>query len=317
MEEDERFSLSSRSQQEYAEQGRNTRRTEDDEMRQCWVCFATEEDDPYTEWVQPCSCRGTAKWVHQTCIQRWVDEKQKGNSLGKVSCPQCNTEYLIMFPKMGSIVMILDTANNLIYRICPSVAAAIVVGSVYWSAVTYGAVTVMQVLGHKEGMMIMENADPLVLLVGLPTVPVVLILGKMVRWEDGVLQFLRKNTKKIPLLRKIFPSFSSPEDGDDSLARRISLDNPPLADAASATRILCSALILPTIATIVGKIFFYSVQSNLRKTILGGIAFITVKGALKIYHKQQLFTRITQRLILDYSESNAALIQIARGTTGQ
>ena len=46
-------------------------------------------------------CRGTTKWVHQTCLQRWVDEKQRGNSTTKVSCPQCNTEYLILFPKLG------------------------------------------------------------------------------------------------------------------------------------------------------------------------------------------------------------------------
>ncbi|CAG2059025.1 unnamed protein product, partial [Timema podura] len=38
--------------------------------------------------------------VHQACIQRWVDEKQKGNTGGKVSCPQCNTEYTIVSPHM-------------------------------------------------------------------------------------------------------------------------------------------------------------------------------------------------------------------------
>lgn len=39
--------------------------------------------------------------VHQACLQRWVDEKQKGNRTGKVSCPQCNTEYIIILPQMG------------------------------------------------------------------------------------------------------------------------------------------------------------------------------------------------------------------------
>lgn len=39
--------------------------------------------------------------VHQSCLQRWVDEKQKGNALTKVACPQCNTEYIIVFPNMG------------------------------------------------------------------------------------------------------------------------------------------------------------------------------------------------------------------------
>jgi len=52
----------------------------------------------------------------------------------------------------------------------------------------------------------MEKADPLVLLVGLPTIPIMLILGKMVRWEDSVLAFLRRNSSKVPLLKRLFPS---------------------------------------------------------------------------------------------------------------
>lgn len=71
--------------------------------RSCWVCFATDEDDRTAEWVRPCRCRGSTKWVHQTCLQRWVDEKQRGNSTARVACPQCNAEYLIVFPKLGKI----------------------------------------------------------------------------------------------------------------------------------------------------------------------------------------------------------------------
>lgn len=50
--------------------------------KHCWVCFATDEDDFSACWVSPCRCRGTAKWVHQECLQRWVDEKQQGSSGG-------------------------------------------------------------------------------------------------------------------------------------------------------------------------------------------------------------------------------------------
>lgn len=33
--------------------------------RYCWVCFATDEDADveFMEWVQPCHCKGTTKWV--------------------------------------------------------------------------------------------------------------------------------------------------------------------------------------------------------------------------------------------------------------
>lgn len=273
-----------------------TIQTEEDDKRYCWVCFATDEDDTSVAWVQPCNCRGTTKWVHQACIQRWVDEKQKGNPSTKVSCPQCNTQYIIVFPHMGPVIVMLDAVDSVIYKVCPFVAAGIVVGSIYWTAVTYGAITVMQVVGHKEGLTVMEKADPLVLLVGLPTIPIMLILGKMVRWEDGVLAFLRRNSKKVPLLKHLFPSC-----GEE---RRTSLDVPPLSDPISATQTLCSALLLPTVATLCGKLFFEFVPSNLQRTLLGGAAFITIKGALKIYHKQQQYVRQCQRRILDFTDSN-------------
>ena len=40
-----------------------------DEDRQCWVCFASQEDDPVAAWVHPCLCKGTTKWVHQVDIK--------------------------------------------------------------------------------------------------------------------------------------------------------------------------------------------------------------------------------------------------------
>lgn len=40
---------------------------------------------------------------------------------------------------------VLDLADRLISKACPFAAAGIMVGSIYWTAVTYGAVTVMQV----------------------------------------------------------------------------------------------------------------------------------------------------------------------------
>lgn len=50
----------------------------------------------------------------------------------------------------------------------------------------------------------MERADPLFLLIGLPTIPIMLILGKMVRWEDFLLKLWRKHSVKFPLFKYIF-----------------------------------------------------------------------------------------------------------------
>ena len=162
----------------------------------------------------------------------------------------------------GSIVYILDVLDRLIYKVCPFAAGGIVVGSVYWSAVTYGAVTVMQVLGHKEGLDVMERADPLFLLIGLPTIPVMLILSKMIRWEDYILKLWRKHSPKLPFWSYFFPEIGS------SMLPRVPTELMPMADPISATRVLCGALIFPTIATMCGKLMFGSLHSNLQRTML-------------------------------------------------
>lgn len=206
---------------------------------------------------------------------------------------------------MGAFVAMLDAMEEITHKICPFIAGGVLLGSIYWIAITYGAVTVMQVVGHREGLEMMESADPLVLLVLLPTIPVTLISAKMYNWEDSVLLFLRKYCAKIPVLAYILPFGNV--DNDRAIVAGQTTPQNPNASHLSPTRIFCSALLLPTISTIIGKIFFRSIQNNLHRTMLGGLTYITLKGALKIYHKQMLYVRHSSRKILDYTESNLKL----------
>ncbi|XP_053266836.1 E3 ubiquitin-protein ligase MARCHF5 [Pleuronectes platessa] len=262
---------------------------EEQPEKHCWVCFATERDDHSAEWVSPCRCKGCTKWIHQSCLQRWLDEKQKGNSGGAVSCPQCGTEYHVVFPKMGPLVYFLQQVDRALSRVSPFAAVGVVVGTVYWSAVTYGAVTVMQVVGHKKGLYVMERADPLFLLMGLPTIPVVLVLGKMIRWEDYLIRLWHK--------RNLPP-------GSYRYLPRLPADGPGAGDHLSVSRTLCGALIFPSIASLVGRILFRRVSSNLQRTMLGGLVFVLIKGVLKVYFKQQQYIVQANRNILNYPERN-------------
>ncbi|XP_070621606.1 E3 ubiquitin-protein ligase MARCHF5-like [Erythrolamprus reginae] len=264
--------------------------------RHCWVCFATEGDDRSAEWVCPCRCKGSTKWIHQACLQRWLDEKQKGNSIGSVNCPQCGTEYCIVFPKVGPVVYFLQQVDRILSKVSPFAAAGIVVGTLYWSAVTYGAVTVMQVVGHKKGLDVMERADPLFLLMGLPTIPVMLVLGKMIRWEDYVLRVWRKYSSKLQVLHSWVPGAVRPIPSIPLAESRYQSDH------LSISRTLCGALVFPTIASLVGRITFRRVNSNLQRTILGGIAFVAIKGALKVYFRQQQYLIQANRRILNFVE---------------
>lgn len=265
--------------------------------KHCWVCFATEREDRVAEWVSPCRCKGCTKWIHQTCLQRWLDEKQKGNGAGGVSCPQCGTEYRIVFPKLGPLVYFLQQVDRALSRISPFAAAGVVVGTVYWSAVTYGAVTVMQVVGHKKGLDVMERADPLFLLMGLPTIPVMLVLGKMIRWEDYLLRLWQKHSGKLQLLSGLVPGIGRPVPRVPA-----EVGGGYASDHLSVSRTLCGALVFPSVASLVGRLLFRRVPSNLQRTVLGGIAFIAIKGALKVYYKQQQYLIQANRHILNYSE---------------
>lgn len=63
----------------------------------------------------------------------------------------------------------------------------------------------VQIIGQKEGLAIMEQADPLILLIGLPSIPIALLVGKMIRWEDAVLMFLRKYVSRMPIIKHLLP----------------------------------------------------------------------------------------------------------------
>ncbi|QQP36299.1 E3 ubiquitinprotein ligase MARCH5like [Caligus rogercresseyi] len=260
-----------------------------DEDRQCWICYAYEEDEPSATWVNPCRCSGTTKWGHQLCIQRWIDEKQKYAKMSPVECPQCGTPYVLRFPPVPLAVRLLDSTDQFVERLCPILTGGICFASAYWSCVTYGAITVMQIYGHRKGMYLMESVDPLVLLVTLPLVPLGLCMGKMVRWHEPIISFLRIVVPKTPLVRTILPSFAEPSS-QDALAASSSSSTPVASDPISITRVIVGALFLPAVSSLLGSTIFRSADlSHLQKTLCGGITYVTLKGALKIYHRQYLF----------------------------
>jgi len=62
---------------------------------------------------------------------------------------------------------------------------------------------------------------------------------------------------------------------EPGVIHRIPADTAPLSDPISVTRVLCGAMILPTIATIVGKIMFGKVESNFQRTLMVGIMLLS------------------------------------------
>lgn len=161
---------------------------------------------------------------------------------------------------------------------------------------------VLQVVGHEEGLRILEDTDHIFLMVALPAIPVCLVLGRMIRWEEAILRYLQhRQRKNFRMLGLILPI---PEDSENNSQQDNNQISRNISDTLSTTRVLCGALLLPSISSIVGRVLFSSVRNNLHRTLLGGLAFVAFKGMLKIYFKQKQFIRKKQRKIVDYTDEN-------------
>lgn len=56
--------------------------------KECRICL---EKDKIDEFINPCLCDGTSKWVHSSCINRW--RQLNINRKGYYQCMECNYKY--------------------------------------------------------------------------------------------------------------------------------------------------------------------------------------------------------------------------------
>ena len=58
------------------------------DYKECRICFDNEVD---SEFINPCLCDGTSKYVHITCLERWrkINENKKAFEY----CMECNYKY--------------------------------------------------------------------------------------------------------------------------------------------------------------------------------------------------------------------------------
>ena len=61
---------------------------EEEEEDRCRLCLEGEDDGPL---VQPCACRGSAKWAHEHCLEHWRRTSPREDAAYR--CGQCMDEY--------------------------------------------------------------------------------------------------------------------------------------------------------------------------------------------------------------------------------
>ena len=56
--------------------------------KECRICF---ENDKIDEFINPCLCDGSSKWVHSSCLNKW--RQVNINSKPYYQCMECNYKY--------------------------------------------------------------------------------------------------------------------------------------------------------------------------------------------------------------------------------
>lgn len=221
------------------------------QSRTCWVCFATETDEPGKQWTSPCQCRGTTKWVHQVCLQHWIDEKQRGSSSVEVQCPQCMYTYRITYPGRSILLLLYEYTNQIISFASPVILASISASSLYWVSFTYGVVSLTAALGRDRSIEFFSDPSSSLAVVCLPLLPWGILGLKVVRLEVQVLRLWHRVLipvlyillKRVPVIRllDLRPSRYTPT---------------PVAIFPHVSRCIVGTFTLPVISCLLG--WFYS-----------------------------------------------------------
>ena len=217
----------------------------------------------------------------------------------------------VLFPNSSKFVYCLELLDKTISAFSPYFVGTIFLSSVYWSAFSFGALTVLQTMGFERGRAIIESSDPITLFVMLPSVPVILILSKLIRWEDQYLRIWRNHHKSLPILKFFFKEPPA-ETGRES-CEKILLGRGNFKNSITITRMVCSALLLPSISNLIGNYFFRDVESVLHRTLLGGASFVLLKGLVKIYLRQSQYIKHSNRKILNYHDASSDETQALNG----
>ena len=248
--------------------------------RTCWVCFATEEDEPGSEWTCPCMCRGATKWVHQVCLQQWIDEKQRGSSSIDVSCPQCQYPYQILYPSASPFLVCYEYINRALSFSAPMILAGLTASSIYWISFTYGVTVAAVSLGKERSIAFFSSPEYSVLVLTLPLLPWAILGVKLIRlevqalkiWYRFVFPALHSLAKRIPFLSSIAP--------DHNPQKRFVAA--PVAVFPFLSRCIVGTFSLPVIASTIGWALSYLLksQSSLRRTVLVSVKLHTVVVAI-------------------------------------
>lgn len=233
------------------------------------MCFAAEEDEPGLEWTSPCKCRGATKWVHQDCLQPWIDQKQRGSSTVEVSCPQCQHPYDIVYPTSNPLLYLYEYCNRAITFLSPVILASVTASSLYWVSFTFGVTSASLALGKERSIEFFSKPESSLVIVALPILPWVILGVKLMRPEVVTLRaWYSMVMPAVHFIKRMFPIGKSHDSTDSQVQRRFVPAPVPLVPFLA--RSIVGTFLLPMYSSAIGWSLSYVMRSTstLKRTLL-------------------------------------------------
>lgn len=81
-----------------------------DETPICRICF--EEEDENNIFISPCSCNGSSKYIHKSCLNKWRYMNRDSEAWEK--CMECHTKYILRYKYPLENEMLFSKLNGML-----------------------------------------------------------------------------------------------------------------------------------------------------------------------------------------------------------
>jgi len=258
-----------------------------DTNRRCWVCFAAEEDDdaPDDEWLHPCICKKSMKWVHNICLNRWVDEKQNGNAFLPVKCPFCLTPYEFEYPDENFIFKPISLFENTVLFLTNNVPAFLFlrVGTAAFEIQYFG-----RDLNLVQKFVLWCFSE---MILPVPWTLMLLMDLRVWDWELAVIRSTVQEDVIIPRQERVFDRIQGLDLGDFIRVR-----------------------LLPSLAILSGEALFSDkIEALPLRALAGGVSFALLRALLRIPYRRNQFQMASSRRVKNREIENGGEEASVRG----
>ncbi|XP_046675139.1 E3 ubiquitin-protein ligase MARCHF5-like [Homalodisca vitripennis] len=245
-------------------------------LRRCDICYREMPDfDERLEAV--CLCEGIETQFHYRCLCNKIRQFEAANPGVNATCWVCNSPYNI-FPKKGYMINFVEVSGNKIITWLDFYTHVVCVYVFSEAALTtYGLMALAYIYGTEGAKKIVLSLHPIIAVTLCMSIPYSAIFIDIFPWEEMVLYGLRR-CSNLPVIGRIFP-----EEFPNAIQEE--------PRNTSYYQIVGGGMLLPVYAKLVGDIWFSGTDSILHRLVLGGIAFIAVRGILLMYGRQKSYIR--------------------------